>query len=77
MNENNNKFYYSTDNGRNYEFVALPVGSYEMADIDSILNEEFRVKRAGIDIKCDKSTMKCTIITNAIISQETIVSVQF
>lgn len=65
--EKNNKFYYSTDDSENYECVTLPVGSYEMADIDNILNENLRIRRAGIDIKCDNSTMKCTIVSNAII----------
>lgn len=72
VHEKNNKFYYSIGNVSNYpgtiepdtyQVVSLPVGSFEIADIIRILNEEFQMRKVDIHITADKNTMKCTIDT--------------
>lgn len=66
--EKNNKFYYSTDGSKSFEFVTVPVGSYEIDEIIEILNNEFNMRRVGIVISSDRHTMKCTlVVTKAVI----------
>lgn len=65
--EKNNKFYFSLDNGKNYEFVTIPVGSYEISEIIDFLNNEFVSKNVRILISSDSRTMKCTIESNVVI----------
>lgn len=57
----NNKLLFSKDNGKTFEIIYLPTGSYEVDDILKLLEDEFRAREAKIKITADKATMKCTV----------------
>lgn len=59
--EKNNKFYYSLDDGGTFRIIAIPIGSYEVAEILDTLNIEFDKRELTIGITANANTMKCTI----------------
>lgn len=63
VHEKNNKFYYSMDNDRTFQFIALPIGSFEVDEILYFLNEQFEKKQIPIEMTTNAKTMKCTIKT--------------
>lgn len=67
VHEKNNKFYFSENDGKSFEIVTVPVGSYEIDEILHILNNEFKTKNVNISISSDKHTMTCTIVTSSTI----------
>lgn len=65
--EKNNKFYFSKNGGEIFEYVAIPVGSYEIDEILQILNNELNSRNAKISISSDKHTMTCNLVTSCTI----------
>lgn len=63
VHEKNNKFYYSTDSGRTFDSITLPVGSFEVDEILLLLRNEFDKKQIPIEIVASSKTMKCIIKT--------------
>lgn len=61
INNRNNTLVYSKDYGSTYQSITLPIGSYEVDDILSRLEAEFKARELDIKITSDKTTMKCTI----------------
>lgn len=63
VHEKNNKFYYSMDDGRTFDFITLPIGSFEVDDILHLLMGEFEKRQIPIEITASSKTMKCEIKT--------------
>lgn len=63
VHEKNNKFFYSLDNGETFQYITLPVGSFEVAEILYLLHGEFEAKQIPIEMTANSSTMKCKIKT--------------
>ena len=67
--QSNNKFRYSSDNGSTYKTIILPIGAYEVTEINSeiqrqmILNDDYDKSNDSffIEISFDKPTQKATI----------------
>ena len=56
--EKNNVFTYSTDSGVTWKTITLPIGSYEIQEIDSEIDRLMRLnKDKGIDIKVNNHTL--------------------
>lgn len=65
VHEKNNKFYYSLDTGHTFDFISLPIGSYEVEELMYLLNGELQKREIPIEIAASSSTMKCKIKTAA------------
>lgn len=63
VHEGNNKFYYKNAQEQS-SMVEIPVGSYELADIASFLNDYFYSKKISFKLFGNKCTMKCYINCN-------------
>lgn len=61
INETNNSLVYSKDDGKTYERITLPVGSYDIDTIMKILEQEFKAREVGIKITSDPNTWKCSM----------------
>lgn len=61
VHEKNNKFSYSMDAGRTFDFITLPIGSFEVDDILLLTRSEFEKKQIPIEITANSKTMKCKI----------------
>lgn len=59
INKTNNSFVYSKDDGKTYERITSPTGSYEIDKILELMEAEFKARHAKIKITTDKNTMKC------------------
>lgn len=59
VDEKNNTFRYELGDDQDYK--SLTVGSYEIEDICSAMNNYFRNKQIDFHIKGNKATMKCVI----------------
>lgn len=67
VHEKNNKFYYSTGETPGFEIMMIPVGSYEVSEIVSILTEFFDSKKIRFCIVANVNTMKCKIESDVFI----------
>lgn len=67
VHERNNKIYYSKDKGNTLEYIEVPVGSYEIEELVSFLNVQFKKRSISTEISTDKNTMKCWIKTEVYI----------
>ena len=47
MDESNNVFVYSPDNGNSWEKIRIPGGSYEIDDINNTIHHEMEKKRTS------------------------------
>lgn len=63
VHEKNNRFYYSMDTGKTFNFITLPIGSFEVDDILYLLSGEFEKNQIPIEITANSKTMKCKIKT--------------
>lgn len=61
----NNKLVFSKDNGKTFETISLPIGSYELDTVLNTLKREFKAREANITINVDTITMKCTILLSS------------
>lgn len=57
IDETNNRLYY----GGNNEYIEIPPGSYEMADINEYLQKQFEKKQISFDLCANNNTLKSTI----------------
>ena len=70
IDETNNVFVYSPDNGNSWEKIKIPVGSYEIADLNNTI--QFEMEKRGhydeinneyyIDISGNSDTLKSVLI---------------
>lgn len=51
-----------------FEYIKIPVGSYELADIEKALNSKLSDYKVWVKICVDKSTMRCDFKSNAVIN---------
>lgn len=65
--EKNNKFYYSIGVNEPTHVIALPKGSYELADIGAYLREDLRKKNIPFHYYPNEKTLKFTIESNILI----------
>lgn len=66
IHENNNKFYYTTSQNQS-EFVIIPVGSYEISEIATFLQNVLKDRDVEFKMKGNKNIMKCIIECDALI----------
>ena len=55
IDETNNIFVYSPDNGNSWVKIKIPEGSYEIDDINNTIQQE--MKKEGITIRLTKTTI--------------------
>ena len=70
IDETNNVFVYSTDNGNSWEKIKIPVGSYEIDDVNNTI--QFEMEKRGhydeinneyyINISANSNTLKSVLI---------------
>lgn len=66
----NNKVYF----GKDHEFLSIPLGSYEMDDVNKYLQDEFKKRNITFRLYANNNTLKSTITTstNIIFKDDTI-----
>ena len=74
IDETNNVFIYSTDNGKSWEKIKIPVGSYEIDDLNNTI--QFEMEKRGhcdeinneyyINISANSNTLKSVLIIESV-----------
>src|SRR5207253_9974832 len=63
VDESNNRFEYSTDDGNTWKSITIPEGSYEITDLDSLIKS--RLSHQGLDdvmeLLPNVNTLKCIL----------------
>lgn len=67
VNIQNNKFYFSKNGGKTFEYVTLPIGAFEIDSIIHMLNAALKKENVGIRLNSSKYTMKCIIESDVFI----------